>query len=503
MKKTLLTILSIVALVSCSGLNDRLDSLEERVSKLESQCEWMNSDIEALRSVVDALDKADFVQSVKPIQSGGKTIGYTLEFRKSPSIDIYLGTDGGNVPQMGIRKDGDTYYWTMGDGWLLDDEGNRIRVNPESGNIPQFKTEDGGWWISCDGGTTWSKLGDELPALVKEIREDKNYVYVSLFSGTEIRLPKVGSVIVFEDPTVKMICVKHWDTDKDGELSYDEAAAVKSLCRYFRGMDVFFFNELAYFTGLEEIGEEAFYKSSLQEVLLPDSIRAIGQRAFYSTPLAGISIPETVESIGLGAFYACRSLTYANIPSSFTEVPAEMFAGCWSLEKIILPEKTTRIGEQAFHECFALADVELPSTLDTLEDRAFARCSSFTKVILPESVRTIGTSVFYECDNATRIEFPDHIDILDHMVLYGCRSLESFTVPSNVRTIGWYTFWECTGLKKLVMKPTVPPVVRTDNSGASWLFNNCPEDLKIYVPDVEAYRNDPYWSRYSDMLLEL
>lgn len=47
------------------------------------------------------------------------------------------------------------------------------------------------------------------------------------------------------------------------------------------------------------------------------------------------------------------------------------------------------------------------------------------------------------------------------------------------------------------------PTVRTDNSGAYSLFTNCPEDFRIYVPDVETYKNDPYWSRYSELFLPM
>lgn len=36
-------------------------------------------------------------------------------------------------------------------------------------------------------------------------------------------------IIGFVDPEAKLQCVSHWDTDHDGELSYQEAAAVKSL----------------------------------------------------------------------------------------------------------------------------------------------------------------------------------------------------------------------------------------------------------------------------------
>lgn len=495
--------------------------MEDRVAALEKQCDRMNSDIAAIRAIVDVLNQADFIKGVTPVKDGGKVVGYMLEFRNSPSVTIYCGADGKDAPVIGIRKDGDAYYWTLDGEWLLDDEGNRIKVNGNDGRdgadghdgqdgqdgrdgvTPQLKIEDGCWWVSYDNGASWEKLGDEAPVMVKEIREDSNYVYITLYSGTEIRLPKVGSVISFEDPTVKTICVKHWDVNKDGELSYDEAAAVRSLGDVFQGMGILYFNELAYFTGLEAIDDAAFYKSGIQEVKVPSTLKSIGANAFFATPLESISIPESVESVGSGAFYACRYLQSANIPSSLTEVPAKLFAGCWKLKSIELPAGTTKIGEQAFLECYELADVEWPVTLDTLENNAFSQCKAFTEVVLPSTVGSVGYSCFYGCENASSIVFPEGVEVLDHMVVYGCSAMESFTVPSTVTSIGWFVFWGCSGMTSLIMQPVVPPSVRTDNSGASTLFSSCSPDLKIYVPDVEAYESDPYWSRYTGMFLPM
>ena len=38
-----------------------------------------------------------------------------------------------------------------------------------------------------------------------------------------------SNMITFADPAVKALCVAHWDTDGDGELSYEEAALVTDL----------------------------------------------------------------------------------------------------------------------------------------------------------------------------------------------------------------------------------------------------------------------------------
>ena len=70
--------------------------------------------------------------------------------------------------------------------------------------------------------------------------------------------------ITFADANVKALCIANWDTDKDGELSTDEAAAVKSLGTVFREKNnIGTFEELKYFTGLTAISDYAFYKSSI------------------------------------------------------------------------------------------------------------------------------------------------------------------------------------------------------------------------------------------------
>ena len=45
--------------------------------------------------------------------------------------------------------------------------------------------------------------------------------------------PPVDKIIIFKDPAVKSICVANWDSDGDGELSRDEAAAVRDIGSVF------------------------------------------------------------------------------------------------------------------------------------------------------------------------------------------------------------------------------------------------------------------------------
>ena len=86
----------------------------------------------------------------------------------------------------------------------------------------------------------------------------------------------VVEVIEFADSNVKNLCVRNWDTDGDGQLSFQEAAAVTDLADVFYNSDIDSFNELRYFTGLTEICSNAFLRSSLSEITLPEGLKSIG-----------------------------------------------------------------------------------------------------------------------------------------------------------------------------------------------------------------------------------
>lgn len=146
-----------------------------------------------------------------------------------------------------------------------------------------------------------------------------------------------SEIINFADAEVKRICVENWDTDGDGELSYNEAAAVKDLGEVFReNKSITSFNELQYFITLTSIGEHAFYSCNY---------------------LTSINIPEGVTSIRDEAFCICNRLTSINIPVSVTSIGNNVFSGCNSLTSVNIPEGVTSIGYYAFEYCSRLTSI--------------------------------------------------------------------------------------------------------------------------------------------------
>ncbi len=96
--------------------------------------------------------------------------------------------------------------------------------------------------------------------------------------------------ITFCDDTAKRQSVFAWDENEDGELSYEEAAAVSDIATTFRSVSgLKSLEELRFFTGISEVPAEAFRSS---------------------TALVSATLPEGVTTIGASAFSSCSNLKY-------------------------------------------------------------------------------------------------------------------------------------------------------------------------------------------------
>ena len=318
---------------------------------LQRLCNETNTNLSALQTIVTALQNNDYITSVDPLTENGKVVGYTIKFAKSNPIVIYNGKDGadGNTPVIGVKKDTDgIYYWTL-DGEFIVVDGQKIKAQGTDGNngadgsdgvTPKLEIREGYWWISYDNGTNWTQLGkatgeDGKDADSIKITQDENNVYFELADGTVITISKTGqsadpNVIQFEDALVKAICITNWDTDGDGELSYEEAAAVTTIGTEFNGKGIFAFDELQYFTGMTSIPSSAFSDcSELLSIKLPDNIISINDTAFARCQsLREIHIPASIESIGTRVFYYCQSLREIHIPANTESIGNGAFLYC-------------------------------------------------------------------------------------------------------------------------------------------------------------------------------
>ena len=201
--------------------------------QLRVLCNQMNTNISSLQTIVSALQNNDYITTCVPLMENGVQIGYTITFAKSGSIVIYHGKDGENgsngddgkdgvdglTPIIGVRTNTDGItYWTLNGEWLLDEKGNKVRVNGKDGVdgtdgsngkdaiIPQLKVENSYWYISYDNGASWTQLGKATgedgkdgtngtdgidgDSFFQSITQDEDYVYLTLSTGEKIDIPK-------------------------------------------------------------------------------------------------------------------------------------------------------------------------------------------------------------------------------------------------------------------------------------------------------------------------
>ena len=209
MRKGILLIFTMLAtLIGCgqyddSELKSDINDLKSRMAALEKQCKNMNENLTSLQAIVNASQKQDGIVSVTDLPDGQ---GYSVKFVSGKVIYLYNGTNGtgSSTPKISVRQDSDgIYYWTVDGEWLIVD-GKKVRASATDGKdavTPQFKIEDGFWYVSYDGGNSWSKLGKatgddgkDSDGFFKSVTVEDGYaVFVMNDSEqTTLRIPVAG-----------------------------------------------------------------------------------------------------------------------------------------------------------------------------------------------------------------------------------------------------------------------------------------------------------------------
>ncbi len=257
--------------------------------------------------------------------------------------------------------------------------------------------------------------------------------------------------IYFVDPNVEARCLELWDTDGDGNLSYDEAAAVTNLGQAFRNNDnITSFNELQYFTGLASLNSEEFYNCEY---------------------LVSITLPVGLTTIGYYSFNDCYRLTTVVLPEGLTSIGGSAFEHCSTLSSITLPESLTSIGEYAFQYCYALASINLPEGLSSIGYYAFYDCNALTSIIIPESITSISYRAFSSCDALSSVTLPSSLTSIQFEAFRNCTSLSSITLPESLTSIGNNAFEYCNALSSIDALAVVPPTLGSNVFNGFNLYN--------------------------------
>lgn len=209
MKRIFLLLSSLLLLDGCSyddsDLQNRIDDLDEKLEALEARVDDLNSELTSLQELIAG---KRFISDVTDNGDGSHTLTLVTATGEISTILITDGEDGYS-PQIGIKQDSDgKYYWTLDGEYILGNDNEKLPVAGEDGTTPEFKIEQGYWYVSYDNGTSWKECGkaaaDAEPSLFKSVAmsEDGKLVYITLYDDTVLTFELYAQFgIAFETTT--------------------------------------------------------------------------------------------------------------------------------------------------------------------------------------------------------------------------------------------------------------------------------------------------------------
>ena len=315
--------------------------------------------------------------------------------------------------------------------------------------------------------------------------------------------PKLN-YIEFEDVNVKALCLK-WDTNHDGELSYEEATKVQSLGTTFKGnTSIRLFKELQYFTKLTTLDNAFNGCTNLTYINIPSSVTNMAYAFYGCTSLISTIVPNNVTDLSY-AFYNCTSLAKSNISLTATNLNYSFYE-CNKLEgSLIIPNTATSL-DVAFKNCYLVSEIKFENGSTITEFPAFERgtignwnkgafdstfrgCKSIKSFVVPASVEIINLSTFYECTSLETIQFEensklkriissayDGTNTSTRSPFEDCISLKTFDARNclNEYTFDQGTFYGCQSLTTVIM-PKITEIGDEFNSALT----------TIEIPDVK------------------
>ena len=205
------------------------------------------------------------------------------------------------------------------------------------------------------------------------------------------------------------------------------------------------------------IGGSAFsHYAGLKSVTVPASVTEIRANAFSDCATIESVIFEegsTLQSIGECAFYYCTALKKIELPDTVKSIGESAFYSCTNLTDFVIGEGSVleSIGQSAFSDCRSLKNMTIPASVAEISPSAFAKCAALKSVTLSEGkLTTIGISAFAHCAELADIVIPNGVKMIDNQAFL-CSGIKSVSIPSTVNTITGNPFAECENLGSITV----------------------------------------------------
>jgi len=235
------------------------------------------------------------------------------------------------------------------------------------------------------------------------------------------------------------------------------------------------FLDLSGVTGWNRFIEYAFRGiQSIQEIILPASVKEIGTCAFQEcTSLKNINL-ENIEQLGSYALSSCRLLDKANL-SNVQILGHNAFEFCSTLKEIHISEHLASIESETFLECTSLASIDIKN-VTKIGGRAFWHCTALTAIDL-SNITQIDEKAFWQCSALTAAHI-DKLSVIEPLSFYSCKSLTSLEIGEQTSIIKENAFEGCISLKTLDLKN----VTTIENRA----FSGCEQLAVIHLDKVSS-----------------
>lgn len=452
--------------------------------------------------------------------------------------DWLYDSDGNKIKAQGIDgKDGENG---------IDGEDGENGTDGKDGISPQLKIENGYWYISYDNGSTWTQYGkaagEDGDSFFESIdTSDSEYVVFTLSDGTSIILQRHDKSIVAQIDDI--IYVPQYSDGKVTlkysiiENSYAEVdiEIIPAEISYIIAENPRLISARAVYTKTR--AESTYIDMPILKVTSNDGILTVktsginlDSDVFNGIIDAQISIMIADETSSIATDFVPMTvvrdneietnniLTYTSTneatlePCNIAAFDADIVSNTYKngLGVIVFDADITTIGDNAFNGHYS----------ESTQTRA-TDANSLTTITIPRSVTSIGDSAFignpslsafygqFSTDDnralvvenrivafapyeISKYSIPSGVTEIAPNTFCGCEGLTYVSIPKTVTAIGESAFDGCSNLSAIFCNSSTPP------SGRENMFDNCNEDLTIYVPDevVEIYYSADYWSEY-------
>ena len=223
------------------------------------------------------------------------------------------------------------------------------------------------------------------------------------------------------------------------------------------------------------------YIGSDKTVVIPSKIDGqavtiIAGDAFAGTSIESVVIPDSVKFVVARAFYRCDQLKTVDFGDGIIEIQEEAFYKCTALESIILPKNLETIGEGAFYGCTSATEIYIPKTLTNWS--AGYQCP-----------------IFGFCTALETLTIEDGLPVLEGAGLFCCASsLKNLVIPASVKKIGDVAFHSAVALESVTFLGDAPQV--TENVFGYPNTETASPNLVIYYDPNTSGWDDTVLSQY-------